>query len=107
MASIDIKHGTVGPTHDPYSTTTIIFTKTDGTEVELYRSEFGTSLKVNGFHYASTQAGGGLKTFDEQVASIEEEFERLTGMTPDKAEHIYNTRLYQPDLMGEYYGFNI
>jgi len=111
MASIDVYSGQEGPAHDPYAVSTILFKKTDGTEVDLVMGSLsGCKLFVNDeqvltpkeiklvpgeYPYELTNV---LRNFEDQWLCIE--FEKLTGLTPDKAEQLYNKHFYFEDPMG-------
>jgi len=78
MANIQVFTGSEGPSHDPYSWTEIVFTKTDGTTV---------TFKSSGLGYCDLTVGGKTeRCFDD---SLEDKFEELTGLTSGKAEEIY------------------
>ncbi len=89
MSSIGMKHGSEGPTHDPYSYTEILVTREDGTEVMLHDG-LATWIEING-ERIDPQHGPG---YDVSCQSLRNMFERRAGCSIPHLEKAYQRVQY-------------
>lgn len=95
--TLDMRHGSEGPQHDPYSFTEFTMC-INGWSFTLHLG-LGCWLKINGREIDDNPT---LSAFphDERGAELVRLWEVATGLTLDKFERIYNERFYFDDPMG-------
>lgn len=98
MASVNVRTGTEGPSHDPYGYTEIEFTRTDGVVV-TYHAGLGEWCKVS---LTPPEKRRGVRHHGEDLIAhcIDDDgaaslFETATGLSPQQAEKVYQ-RLHGP-----------
>lgn len=101
MARVFTRSGTEGPRHDPYHYTEVSFVKTNGDVVEC---------KVSGLGYGLLSVND-AQLFKGDDLETEKEFERITGISYDKALEIPEILQYRamrrmtPQERNECYSF--
>jgi hypothetical protein len=87
---LDVKHGQIGPKHDPYGTEERIVKK-DGKKIVFYTDGLGTmKVTVDGKEVAKGHDGDGKM-------NVNDKFKELTGLTMDTFDKAYN-KIHKKDM---------
>lgn len=99
---IDVKHGTIGPKHDPYGCSTVTVTLPDGKSAEFY--EDGLGARWTALYRADGMVHSEWRWYDSKEEEKEElaattAFQQWVGIDPEAAREQWEST-WEPDPYG-------